>query len=78
MFPLVIVNTFLPGLECHKIWTGIKESIIEVILSKEEYLIQDASKYTSTNFFEMMRFDFVVDSKLNVFLMEVTIIQTSF
>ena len=60
------------GLDCDKIWFAIKESIIEVILNKEESLIQAASKYplSDNNFFELMRFDFVVDEDLNVYLME--------
>jgi len=39
-------------------------------------MIKSASNYRSTrNFFEMVRFDFVVDEDLNVYIMEVRQVQ---
>jgi len=44
----------------------------DVYTLKEEDFIRIASKYPNRRgFFEMVRFDFVIDSKMNVFLMEV-------
>jgi hypothetical protein len=44
----------------------------DVYTMKEEDFIRAASKYPSRRgFFEMVRFDFVIDSKMNVYLMEV-------
>lgn len=51
----------------------VEEAIKEVCLAKEPFLVKLLSAYPSKrNFFEMMRFDFVVDEELNVFIMEVT------
>lgn len=50
----------------------VEEAIREVCLAKEHFLVKLLSAYPSKrNFFEMMRFDFVVDEDLNVFIMEV-------
>lgn len=55
-----------------KMWDTIYESIIEVYSSKEEDFAKAIKNYPhKRNFFEMVRFDFVLDSKLNVYLMEV-------
>ncbi|BES90610.1 Tubulin-tyrosine ligase family [Nesidiocoris tenuis] len=55
-----------------KIWEQIEDAIREVCLSKEPMIMKYLSTYKSKrNFFEMMRFDFVVDDNLNVFVMEV-------
>lgn len=54
-----------------KIWEQIEDAIRIVMLEKEGQIIDVVNRYSSTrNFFEMMRFDFVVDNDLNVFLME--------
>ncbi|XP_066283017.1 probable tubulin polyglutamylase ttll-15 [Branchiostoma lanceolatum] len=54
------------------VWRDIKTSLREVYLSKEHLFIEQLQKYKSSrNFFEMVRFDFVVDEDLNIFLMEV-------
>lgn len=53
------------------VWTGVKTAIAEVFYSKEEALIKAVSNYnTRRNFFEMMRFDLIVDEDLRVYLME--------
>lgn len=60
------------GKDPSKIWMQIEEAIREVCLAKEHFLVKLLSSYPSKrNFFEMMRFDFVVDEDLNVFIMEV-------
>lgn len=54
-----------------KIWGQIEDSIRTVILAKEPEIVEIVNRYPSKhNFFEMMRFDFVVDDDMNVFLME--------
>ncbi|KAF5272440.1 hypothetical protein FQA39_LY07908 [Lamprigera yunnana] len=54
-----------------KIWEQIEDSIRIVALAKEPNIINAMKRFASkTNFFEMMRFDFVVDENLDVFLME--------
>lgn len=60
------------GKDPSKIWMQVEEAIREVCLAKEHFLVKLLSAYPSKrNFFEMMRFDFVVDEDLNVFIMEV-------
>ena len=59
------------GLDYKKIWADMIAAIQTVYKEKEHKLIQFASKYPSPrHFFEMVRFDFVLDEKLNVYLME--------
>ena len=53
------------------LWEKMYNAIREVCLLKETPLIRAASTYISRrNFFEMVRFDFVVDDLMNVYLME--------
>ncbi|GJQ66397.1 hypothetical protein Trydic_g4417 [Trypoxylus dichotomus] len=53
------------------IWQQIEEALKIVILDKEPKIADVVKKFTSKqNFFEMMRFDFVVDEDLRVYLME--------
>jgi len=65
------------------IWSQIEETIKHVYKLKEHHLarmsrmFQEANNYNDTSiegslnqFFEMVRFDFIVDENLNVFLME--------
>ncbi|XP_076462884.1 putative tubulin polyglutamylase ttll-15 [Babylonia areolata] len=69
----VTFNEYLKskGLPYKKVWADMIAAIQAVYLSKEHNLMETASKYPSTNnFFEMVRFDFVLDEKLNVYLME--------
>jgi hypothetical protein len=43
-------------------------------LKTEPLMVKSASNYRSKrNFFEMVRFDFVVDEDLNVYIMEVSV-----
>ncbi|XP_052769440.1 probable tubulin polyglutamylase ttll-15 [Mya arenaria] len=60
------------GYNVTKIWSDIHETIQAVYLKKQAVLIQAGTKYKSTrNFFELVRFDFVLDEDLKLFLMEV-------
>lgn len=53
------------------VWNAVKDAIRNAFYSKESSLIQATSHYPSpSNFFEMMRFDFVIDDQLKVHLME--------
>ncbi|XP_058812213.1 probable tubulin polyglutamylase ttll-15 [Topomyia yanbarensis] len=53
------------------IWEQIEDAIRLAILKKEPLMADILPRYASKrNFFEMMRFDLVVDNKLRVFLME--------
>lgn len=53
-------------------WNDIYRDIAEVYLRKEADLISAGSHFKSTrNFFEMVRFDFILDADLKVWLMEV-------
>ncbi|XP_053688169.1 probable tubulin polyglutamylase ttll-15 [Sabethes cyaneus] len=53
------------------IWEQVEDAIRLAILSKESLLANILPRYASKrNFFEMMRFDLVVDNTLRVFLME--------
>ncbi|XP_042205513.1 probable tubulin polyglutamylase ttll-15 [Homarus americanus] len=53
------------------IWDSVRDAIRNVFYGKETALIQATSHYPdSSNFFEMMRFDFVIDDQLKVHLME--------
>ncbi|CAL1543628.1 unnamed protein product, partial [Lymnaea stagnalis] len=66
-------NNFLitMGHEPKALWDKIYFAIREVLLQKESELVSSLQKYQSKrNFFEMMRFDFLVDDHMQVFLME--------
>ena len=55
-----------------KMWNTIYDIIRDVYTSKEKDYLKAINKYPHKRaFFEMVRFDFVLDSKLNVYLMEV-------
>ncbi|KAK3611317.1 hypothetical protein CHS0354_029967 [Potamilus streckersoni] len=60
------------GKNATKSWSQIYDTIQTIYLEKESLLLSAADKYKTTrNFFEMVRFDFVLDEDMNVFLMEV-------
>lgn len=60
------------GKDPSKIWDQIDDAIRHTYLKTEPLMIKSASNYRSKrNFFEMVRFDFVVDEDLNVYIMEV-------
>ncbi|XP_035892063.1 probable tubulin polyglutamylase ttll-15 [Anopheles stephensi] len=59
------------GRDPHTIWEQVEDAIRLLILKKESLLAGLLSRYAhKRNFFEMMRFDLVVDNKLRVYLME--------
>lgn len=63
------------GKNASKIWNQLEDAIRVICLEKESTIANLMKNYKSkTNFFEMARFDFVVDSDLNVFIMEVSLI----
>lgn len=67
--------TFLlfTGMDATIIWDQLEDAIRVVCLEKESMIMNLMKNYKSkNNFFEMARFDFVVDNNLNVFLMEVS------
>ncbi|KPJ14008.1 Tubulin polyglutamylase TTLL6 [Papilio machaon] len=52
-------------------WAEVEKAISEVFLNKEHHIIEALKNYPSgDNFFEMMRFDLVVDEDLKVYLLE--------
>ncbi|XP_075223063.1 tubulin tyrosine ligase-like 15 [Lycorma delicatula] len=66
-------NAFMKesGKNPDKIWNQVEEAIRIICLYKESAIQKVLSSYPSKrNFFEMVRFDFVVDDKLNVYVME--------
>ena len=51
-------------------WAKIEESIRTIYFMKEQQIAQFTTSYPARHFFEMVRFDFTLDSDLNVYLME--------
>lgn len=61
------------GRDATKIWDQLEDAIRVVCLEKESMIRKQMRNYKSkTNFFEMARFDFVVDNDLKVYIMEVS------
>ncbi|XP_069689786.1 probable tubulin polyglutamylase ttll-15 isoform X1 [Periplaneta americana] len=59
------------GKDPNKIWDQIDDALRHTYLKTEPLMIKSASNYRSKrNFFELVRFDFVVDEDLNVYIME--------
>ncbi|XP_041981293.1 probable tubulin polyglutamylase ttll-15 [Aricia agestis] len=59
------------GGDVTRMWEEVEAAITEVLLKKEHHVIQALKKYPSPDhFFEMMRFDLVVDEGLKVYLLE--------
>ncbi|XP_034832589.1 probable tubulin polyglutamylase ttll-15 [Maniola hyperantus] len=59
------------GKNTTKMWEDVQEAITEVFIKKEHHIISALKTYPSQdNFFEMMRFDLVVDEELKVYLLE--------
>ncbi|KAG5887696.1 hypothetical protein JTB14_002017 [Gonioctena quinquepunctata] len=53
------------------IWEQIEDAIRTIILAKEPLIVDILRKFKSKrNFFEMMRFDFVIDEDLKIYLLE--------
>ncbi|XP_059149383.1 probable tubulin polyglutamylase ttll-15 [Physella acuta] len=59
------------GKDPNLIWEKIKSAIRDVILMKEPEIIKAVEKYNSKrNFFELVRFDFILDENLRIYMME--------
>ena len=59
------------GKKPENVWDQVHEIIRETYIAKEKEMAKAASHYPyPRNFFEMVRFDFVLDSNLKVYLME--------
>jgi len=59
------------GKDPEEMWDQIHQTIVDVYKSQEEHFTRATSHYPHKEaFFEMVRFDFVIDDKLNVYLME--------
>ncbi|XP_061386678.1 probable tubulin polyglutamylase ttll-15 [Musca vetustissima] len=52
------------------IWQQVEDIIRRTILSKERDIVNILRSYKTQNFFDLMRFDLIVDQNLKVFLME--------
>ena len=60
------------GKDSTKLENDIQAAIREVYIDKEHHLLTAAERYPSKrNFFELVRFDFVLDKDMNIYLMEV-------
>jgi tubulin monoglycylase TTLL15 len=61
------------GHDVSKLWRDIDEVIIEIMKFNEDYLVAESLKaFNSTkNFFELLRFDFLMDKDMSLYLMEV-------
>ena len=59
------------GKEPSTIWSQVDDAIRSILLEKEPSLLTSKARFKNGHFFEMVRFDFVIDSNLNVFVMEV-------
>ncbi|KAK6054244.1 hypothetical protein COOONC_08252 [Cooperia oncophora] len=61
------------SIEPSKIWTQIHKIIAEVFRNQQPRMLAALKTMSSeASFFELSRFDFIVDEQLNVFLMEST------
>ncbi|XP_067616277.1 probable tubulin polyglutamylase ttll-15 [Eurosta solidaginis] len=59
------------GMNPSEIWLQVEEIIPQTILSKIHEISNKLKMYQSGIFFELLRFDFIVDDALKVYLMEV-------
>ena len=54
------------------IWEQVKDCIVSTVSTQEHRLVAAVKYFRSKlNFFELVRFDFMVDSELNVHLLEI-------
>ncbi|KAJ0176252.1 hypothetical protein K1T71_008426 [Dendrolimus kikuchii] len=59
------------GKDTSDMWAEVQNAISDILLKKEQHIIKALKHYPSSdNFFEMMRFDLVVDEDLKVYLLE--------
>jgi tubulin monoglycylase TTLL15 len=59
------------GFDVNEFWARIDEIIVQLTLSNEKNFIKETEKFaTADHFFELLRFDFVIDDNLKIYLME--------
>ncbi|KAH9645072.1 hypothetical protein HF086_005617 [Spodoptera exigua] len=59
------------GKDTTKMWQDVQAAIAEIFIMKESIIADKFKAYSSPeNFFEMMRFDLIVDENLKVYLLE--------
>ncbi|XP_050677697.1 probable tubulin polyglutamylase ttll-15 isoform X2 [Leptidea sinapis] len=59
------------GKNTELMWQEVQEAIADVFVKKEKHIIDALKSYPSQdNYFEMMRFDLIVDEDLKVYLLE--------
>jgi len=59
------------GKDSDELWDQMYQTIVDVYKSQEHHFMRAISHYAQKEaFFEMVRFDFVIDNQLNVYLME--------
>ena len=67
------LNSYLryKKLDPDKMWSKIEQSIKSVYINKERQMnrLSGMMQHDMKHFFEMVRFDFIVDKDLNVYLM---------
>lgn len=63
------------GYNPSKVWEQVDHIIPEILHSCHDNLIEQTHKYTNNprHFFELVRFDFIIDDQLKVWLMEVNL-----
>lgn len=61
------------GFNVDNFWRKIDDAIVSIILNSEKNVVNKTlnKKYSMKHFFEVVRFDFVLDSQLNPFVLEV-------
>lgn len=61
------------GFSLEDFWARIDDAIVSIILNSEEFIIEKLQKrnISSHHFFEVVRFDFVLDVDLNPYVLEV-------
>ena len=64
-----IINSM--KMDPNKMWDELYSTIVQVYQNTETHFVKDVRNYPHSDaFFEMVRFDFVIDDQLNVYLME--------
>ncbi|XP_015110779.1 tubulin polyglutamylase TTLL6 [Diachasma alloeum] len=59
------------GRDPNIVWDNVDEAIRDVLVKKEKDMASVVKNYPARrNFFELVRFDFIIDEEMNVFLME--------
>ncbi|CRL07682.1 CLUMA_CG020639, isoform A [Clunio marinus] len=60
------------GFSVEDFWKSIEDAIVTLLLSSEKIFLREIKKYGSKrNYFELVRYDFILDENLKLYLMEV-------